>query len=177
MPGQIQQARVEMHDAPHAVERRRFRIVVHEDAGAPAQRVHGLDVPAQDTFERLVQREDGVQHARVAEHEGGEGPRATADPNRAEAASIDLRHLPGRVVSLTRSRPSPRHAAAQQRSSHPVCRVGRSSTIDTHRSRNPTRGGQVDGRPRTGTGSSIPNTSRIWDTSESECRSLSHGRS
>ena len=97
MPGELQQPRVKVHSAPLAIEDRRLEIVVHEGAGTPAHRVHGLDVPAQKTLERLVQREDGVHRARVAEHEheGRERPRAAPDADRAEAPPIDLRDLPG----------------------------------------------------------------------------------
>ena len=50
-------------------------------------------MPAQKTLERLVEREERKQRARVRQHhhKAGERPHAVADPDRAEGAPVDLR--------------------------------------------------------------------------------------
>ena len=49
-------------------------------------------MPAEKTFERLVEREERKERTRIRQHhrEAGEGPRAVADPDRAKRAPIDL---------------------------------------------------------------------------------------
>jgi hypothetical protein len=83
--------------AAQPIQHRRFQIVVHKRAGAAAVGREGLDVPAQETLEALIQRKDRVQRARVAQHQhqGGERPRPAADADRSEVAPVDLRDFAG----------------------------------------------------------------------------------
>ena len=94
--GQLQQARMKVDRAALAIEHRGFQIVVLDRARAAAQRGEGLDMPAQEALERLIEREDRVDRARVAEHqhEGRQRADAAADADRAEAAPVDLGDFP-----------------------------------------------------------------------------------
>lgn len=93
--GQLKEPRVEVNGRALPVQHRGLQIVVDEGAGTAAEGAEGLDVSAEEALERLVQREDGVDRARVAEdeHEGGQGPRAATDPDRPKAAPVHLGDL------------------------------------------------------------------------------------
>lgn len=67
--------------------------VPSDDPGTPAGHREGLDVPPQETLERLVRSEDGVARGRVAEHKDKrrERPRCA------------------RAVRVQAKRPSPLH--------------------------------------------------------------------
>ena len=81
VPGELEEARMKVNRAALAIEHRALEIVVDQDPGTAAQGVDGLDVAAQKALERLVEREDRVDRARVAEHEHEARQRALAAPD------------------------------------------------------------------------------------------------
>ena len=80
-----------------ALEDDALQIVVEDGAGHALERGEGLDVPAQEALERLVEGEARVAGARPRqhEHEAREEPGGGADADRAEVAPVDLGLLAG----------------------------------------------------------------------------------
>ena len=88
---------MELDGGAAAVEDGASEVVVDEGAGDAAQGVEGLDVPAEEALEGLVEGEEGGDGARVTEdhHETGDGAGAVSDADLAEGAPVDLRRLAG----------------------------------------------------------------------------------
>jgi hypothetical protein len=60
LPGQLEQPWVVADVVAYPFEDDALQIVVEECAGNTTERVEGFDVAAQETLERLVEREAGV---------------------------------------------------------------------------------------------------------------------
>ena len=90
--GEVEQAGVKLDSGAAAVEDRAAQVVVDEGAGDAAEGVEGVDVPAEEALQRLVEGEEGGDGARVAEDhdETGDRARAVSDADLAEGAPIDL---------------------------------------------------------------------------------------
>ena len=84
--GEVEQAGVKLHGGAAAVEHGAAQVVVDEGAGDAAQGVEGLDVPAEEALEGLVEGEERGEGARVAEDhdEAGDGAGAASDADLAE---------------------------------------------------------------------------------------------
>ena len=63
--GELQQPRMKANRRALAFEDRALQVVVHQGPRAPPKRVKGLDVAAQKALERLVEREEREEGARV----------------------------------------------------------------------------------------------------------------
>ena len=83
---------MKLHGGAAAVEHGAAQVVVDEGAGNAAEGVEGLDVPAEEALEGLVEREERGEGARVAEDhdEAGDGAGAASDADLAEGAPVDL---------------------------------------------------------------------------------------
>ena len=88
---------MELNGGAAAVEDGGSEVVVDEGAGDAAQGVEGLDVPAEEALEGLVEGEEGGDGAGVAEDhdESGDGAGAVSDADLAEGAPVDLGGLAG----------------------------------------------------------------------------------
>ena len=95
VPGELEQAGVELDGGAAAVEHRAAEVVVHEGARDAAEGFEGFDVSAQEALEGLVEGEQRGDGARVAEDhdEAGDGAGAVSDADLAERAPVDLRGL------------------------------------------------------------------------------------
>ena len=92
VPGELEQPRMKPNRGAGAFEDGAAQIVVDQGAGDARPGGKGLDVAAQKTLERLIDREEREDGARVREHHHKPGQRAdaAADANRAKRAPIDL---------------------------------------------------------------------------------------
>ena len=92
MAGELEQSRMEANRAALAFEDGAAQVVVDQGAGHTRPRLEGLDMPAQKTLERLVEREERKHRARIREHhhKAGERPHAMPNPDRPKGTPIDL---------------------------------------------------------------------------------------
>ena len=83
---------MELDGGAASIEDGASEVVVDEGAGDAAQGVEGLDVPAEEALEGLVEGEEGGDGAGVAEDhdESGDGAGAVSDADLAEGAPVDL---------------------------------------------------------------------------------------
>ena len=93
VPGELEQPWMKPNGTALAFQDRTPQIVVHERPGHPGkQAMKGVDVPAQKTLQRLIEREEGRQGTRVRKdhHEARERSRAVADPDHPKGAPVNL---------------------------------------------------------------------------------------
>jgi len=95
--GQLEQAGMKLDGGAATVEHGAAQVVVDEVSRDTAQCVEGVDVPAQEALQRLVEGEQRGDGARVAEDHDETGDRACAlsDADLAERAPVDLCGLAG----------------------------------------------------------------------------------
>ena len=93
VPGELEQPRVKPNRGAGALEDGTAQVVVDQGPRDARPRLEGLDMAAQKTLERLIDREEREDGARVREHhhKAGQRPHAAADADRAKRAPIDLR--------------------------------------------------------------------------------------
>ena len=98
VPRELEQAWVKLNRRAPSIEHSTAEIVVHQGPGTPVQRLEGGDVPAEETLERLVQREQREESPRVAQdhHEARDRAHAMTDADRAKGAPVDLCLPPAR---------------------------------------------------------------------------------
>ena len=92
VPRELEQAGMKLNRRAPPIKHSAAEIVVDQGPGTPAQRLEGGDVSAEEALERLVQREEREEGARVAEdhHEAGDRAHAVADADRAKRTPVDL---------------------------------------------------------------------------------------
>ena len=92
VPRELAQAGMKLNRRAPPIKHSAAEIVVDQGPGTPAQRLEGGDVSAEEALERLVQREEREEGARVAEdhHEAGDRAHAVADADRAKRTPVDL---------------------------------------------------------------------------------------
>ena len=116
VPGQLEQARVKLNRGPAPIEHGTAQVVIDQGSGHAAQGLEGRDMPPEEALERLVQREERDQRARVRQHhhKAGHGPDAVPDADLAKRAPVDLGLLTGErddpAIDATEGlRPQPPH--------------------------------------------------------------------
>ena len=92
VPRQLEQAGVKLNGRAPPIEHGTAEVVVDQGPGTPAEGLEGRDVPTQEALERLVQREQREEGARIAEdhHEAGDRARTVADADRTKGAPVHL---------------------------------------------------------------------------------------
>jgi len=97
MAGEFEHVRMEADVIADALEDHALQIVVQDGAGHALEGGEGLDVPRQETLERLVEGEAGGAGARPGEHEheAREEAGGGADADRPEVPPVDLGLLAG----------------------------------------------------------------------------------
>lgn len=97
MPGELEDLRVVPDVIAVALEDHALEVVVEDLARDSAERVEGIDVPAQETLELLLPEELGVHRPRPSQHhhEARQLAPRLSDVAFAEAAPVDLGLLAG----------------------------------------------------------------------------------